>query len=41
VEWKITECLSLPLEFEYLGEARTQLGKFRQEKLEVGLRYRF
>lgn len=40
-EWTLTERLSVPLEFEYLGAAQTALGKFRQEKLEIGLRYRF
>lgn len=40
-EWRLTERLSVPLEFEYLGASRTQLGEFRQEKLEIGLRYRF
>lgn len=40
-EWKLSDRLSVPLEFEYLGAAETELGEFRQEKLEIGLRYRF
>lgn len=40
-ELKLSDKLSVPLEFEYLGSAQTKLGDFKQQKLELGLRYRF
>jgi len=40
VEYKLTPRLSVPLEFEYLGHSRGQ-SDFRQQKLELGLRYQF
>jgi OOP family OmpA-OmpF porin len=40
-ELKLSEHLSLPLDFEYLGKADTRFGRFQQQKLEIGLRYRF
>ena len=39
-EYRLTRQLSVPLEFEYMGHSRS-LGDFRQEKLELGLRYQF
>lgn len=40
-EWRLGRQLSVPLEYEHLGRAHTQVGDFRQQKLELGLRYRF
>lgn len=31
----------MPLEFEHLGAGQTRFGRFQQQKLELGLRYRF
>lgn len=39
-EYRLTPQLSVPLEFEYMGRSRS-LGDFRQQKLELGLRYQF
>ncbi|MBI3346887.1 MAG: outer membrane beta-barrel protein [Burkholderiales bacterium] len=40
VEYRLTRQLAVPLEFEYLGHSHKQ-GDFRQQKLEIGLRYQF
>jgi OmpA-OmpF porin, OOP family len=40
-ELKLGDHLSVPLEFEHLGASNTRFGKYRQQKLELGLRYKF
>jgi OOP family OmpA-OmpF porin len=41
VEAKLSDHLSIPIEFESFGSSRTQLGRFNQRKLEIGARLQF
>ncbi|WP_431261032.1 outer membrane beta-barrel protein [Roseateles chitinivorans] len=41
VEARFGDRLSVPLEFESFGGGRTQLGEFRQRKLEIGVKLGF
>lgn len=41
VEAKLSDNLSIPLEFESFGSSKTQLGHFNQRKLEIGVRLQF
>ena len=41
VEARLSDALSVPLEFEDFGSGRTQLGDFHQRKLEIGLKLSF
>ena len=41
VEARLSDSLSMPLEFESFGSGRTQLGEFHQRKLEIGLKLSF
>lgn len=41
VEAKLSDSLSIPIEFESFGSSRTQLGRFNQRKLEIGARLQF